>query len=314
MIFCFSTLIFTQVSDKGDIKNFNDYKNDMYFGKKPPGLTPQLFIPEININEGYNIGGNFSNDFKYFCFINVYQKYGEWNFIEHQINIKNGKWTQPRPLAEAFNTSIRYPFFHPKENKVFFGVYVGPDTLYERDMDIYVADFRNNSISNKKLLSSSVNSASPERHPSVSADGDIYFYSYRKEGFGDADLYYSEFVNGEYKPAKNMGPHINSEKGDYNPSISPCGNILVFNSIYRENDKRNDHDIYVAFRKKDGSWSKAVNAGDVINTEYIESKAVITPDGKYLLFSSNKDSDNGFHNIYWVDIKIFDEIKKNIVD
>jgi hypothetical protein len=35
------------------------------------------------------------------------------------------------------------------------------------------------------------------------------------------------------------------------------------------------------------------------------------PDGKYLFFSSNREKKQPFPDIYWVDTKIIDELRKN---
>jgi hypothetical protein len=71
-------------------------------------------------------------------------------------------------------------------------------------------------------------------------------------------------------------------------------------------------DIYISFKKQDGSWGNAINLGDKVNTRTWEASAFVSPDGKYLFFSRNVGSDS-YENvdIFWVDAQIIDNLRKN---
>ncbi len=58
-------------------------------------------------------------------------------------------------------------------------------------------------------------------------------------------------------------------------------------------------DLYVCFRNADGSWSQALNLGNRVISHDVESIPHITPDGRYLLFTSHRD-------IYWVRTEFID--------
>ena len=58
--------------------------------------------------------------------------------------------------------------------------------------------------------------------------------------------------------------------------------------------------------KKDNSWSKPVNLGKEINSEAREIYPRISPDGKYIFFSSNR---SGNWDIYWADAKILEKLR-----
>jgi hypothetical protein len=45
-------------------------------------------------------------------------------------------------------------------------------------------------------------------------------------------------------------------------------------------------DIYVSFKQEDDSWGTPKNLGENINSAASDWKPVISPDGKYLFFSS----------------------------
>ena len=69
-------------------------------------------------------------------------------------------------------------------------------------------------------------------------------------------------------------------------------------------------DLYISHKKTDGSWSEPMNMGETVNSEFSEYGATITPDGKYLFFTSNR---NGSEDIFWISTKIIEELssKKN---
>lgn len=48
---------------------------------------------------------------------------------------------------------------------------------------------------------------------------------------------------------------------------------------------RGNGDLFVSWRRDDGSWSEPVSLGDAVNTEAHEFCPMMTPDGRYLAFS-----------------------------
>jgi hypothetical protein len=66
------------------------------------------------------------------------------------------------------------------------------------------------------------------------------------------------------------------------------------------------NDLYVSFRKKDGSWTQPQNLGDEVNA--IGGVAItLTSDGKYLLSTGKGEEPNT--DIFWVSTKIFKKLK-----
>ena len=84
----------------------------------------------------------------------------------------------------------------------------------------------------------------------------------------------------------------------------------------------------------DGSWTDAINMGPEINSTGMDYCPSLSPDGKYLFFSSYRpimirdkgeryDSDellnmyrgpgNGLGDIYWVDAKVIEELREEIL-
>jgi hypothetical protein len=136
--------------------------------------------------------------------------------------------------------------------------------------------------------------------PSVTSDGTLYFSSDR-EGKGALHIYRSLFASGRYAEPEKLGPEINSEFNDYQPYVSPDGKILLFSSVgsqvppYRHRPEELTGggrpyargDLYVSYNKA-GKWSTARHLEHNINTVAEEEFPFLTPDGRYLFFSSDR--------------------------
>jgi Tol biopolymer transport system component len=134
-----------------------------------------------------------------------------------------------------------------------------------------------------------------------------------------------------YSPPVDIGNKqngISTTSHEVDPFIAPDESYLIFAS-----DRPGGYgeaDLYICFRQSDGTWPKAQNMGPSINTKTGELCPSVSPDGKYLFFSSNRSlypnysetpityaekerilnsPGNGNPDIYWVDAKIIEELK-----
>jgi len=72
-----------------------------------------------------------------------------------------------------------------------------------------------------------------------------------------------------------------------------------------ENIGSNKGDLYITFKKKDGTWTEEINMGATINMRCSENCPMVSPDGKYLFFNRYcEDTDKG--DMYWVDTNIIE--------
>jgi hypothetical protein len=99
-----------------------------------------------------------------------------------------------------------------------------------------------------------------------------------------------------------LGDAINSEHHDWDVFVAPDESYLIFASVGRP-DGLGRGDLYKSIRRPDGSWSPAENMGDVINSDADEICPSVSPDGKYLFFTSNR---NGTSAVYWVDASVIE--------
>ncbi|MCX7549327.1 hypothetical protein [Xanthomarina sp. F2636L] len=105
----------------------------------------------------------------------------------------------------------------------------------------------------------------------------------------DFDIWYVErpTLKDAWSEPKNMGSPINTEHGEFYPSIADNGNFY----FTRDNTElKTKDDIYVsAFINNRYETPKKL--GDVINSEGYEYNAFIAPDESYLLFGSYNRTD-----------------------
>ena len=109
-------------------------------------------------------------------------------------------------------------------------------------------------------------------------------------------IFQSEFKNGKWSMAVNMGPSINTMGNEGAQCLAPNGKVLFFTACDR-NDGFGRCDIYFSVKRND-YWSEARNLGSTINTKYWESQPTISPDGRELYFLSNRPGGFGDMDIW----------------
>jgi Tol biopolymer transport system component len=163
----------------------------------------------------------------------------------------------------------------------------------------------NGEWSDPENLGPEVNSGEHQIYPTVTKDLTLYFQSRRDGNIGGSDLYRARWVDGKYDRPDNLGDAVNSEANEGDVLIAPDESFLIVSSRGRS-DSLGGSDLYISFRQPDGSWSKVKNMGKTINSDATEYCPMLSPDGKYLFFTSTR-SGNG--DIYWMDAKIIEEMK-----
>jgi len=140
-------------------------------------------------------------------------------------------WGNPQILQPDINT--KNDEFFPsvsKNNNLYFTAARNKGIGKE---DIFLSRYMNGEYLEPEVLDSNINTPTYEFNAYVNPDENlIVFSSYgRKDDLGGGDLYYSKKnSSGEWLPAINMGPLINSDKLDYCPFIDVSRNNFYFTS------------------------------------------------------------------------------------
>lgn len=143
---------------------------------------------------------------------------------------------------------------------------------------------------------------------SMAANGTLYFTADPagwRDSRGKDDIYRSELHDGAYTRAENLGPPINTTAEDWSPCVALDERRLLFASTRPGGAGRSD--LYVSFRRADGTWRDPVNLGRPINTRQDEDWPFLTSDGKYLFFVRNGD-------VFWVDAGLLAKLAQRSAD
>ena len=276
--------------------------------KKPPYFAghvtePRLFAEGVISTEDDESNGSFSPDGSEFFFAkaNLTTTFPRLGIL-CVSHFRSGHWSEPEILPFSGGQYLDLsPRLSPDGNTMFFSSTRIAPGFANRALHIWSVPRTATGWGEPQPLSVPINTADNNWHwsPSVTRDGTIYFASTR--GTGRPHIFRSRFANGAYSEPEALGPEINSEFSEADPFISPDENILVFASSGNGPPGGEDRpetikgggvlyarsDLYVSFRQ-DGKWSPAKHLEHHINTFAEEGAPSITPDGKYVFFSSER--------------------------
>lgn len=160
--------------------------------------------------------------------------------------------------------------------------------------DIYVS-FKNEEglWTEPELLN--LNSDAHDATISVSPDGQTLFI-YR-DNYGDGQVMESKLIGETWSEPVLLGSDINTPSWETHATISADGNTLYF--VSDREGGYGKRDIYRCVKLPNGEWSKSLNIGDVLNTQYDEDAPFLTADGKTLYFSSKGHTSMGGFDIFY---------------
>ncbi|PCH99183.1 MAG: hypothetical protein COB85_00550 [Bacteroidetes bacterium] len=151
-----------------------------------------------------------------------------------------------------------------------------------------------------------VNSEYSDYRPLISADESILIFTSRRKGSTGGqldpynhffeDIYVSYRETDEWTEPQKIDSNINSDLHDAGVGLNSDGSMLI---IFRTNKDLTGGDLY--WSKLEGkSWTKPEKFGPSINTQWQETSASLTSDGRIIYFSSNRPGGFGGKDIYRV--------------
>ena len=201
--------------------------------------------------------------------------------------LEKGKWTTPEVAPFSGEYSDTDPCFSPDGTKLYFASRRPVEgTTPKADNDLWVVEKTNTGWSEPRHLSAPVNTESQEISPSVTADGTLYFTSNRAGGKGSFDIYRSKLVDGNYSAPENAGDAVNTPGPEVQVFVTPDDNLLVFAAVGRQ-DGQGGIDLYFS-KRAEGTWSKAVNLGNKINSSGVDTAPRISSDRRHFYWTSTR--------------------------
>jgi outer membrane protein OmpA-like peptidoglycan-associated protein len=126
-----------------------------------------------------------------------------------------------------------------------------------------------------------------ESQPTLSADGKTLYFATIRHDTDGMDIYYSNRdKDGSWTKAQGIGPPINTKGNEKAPFMHADSKTMYFASSGRPG--AGGYDIFYSRMSEDGTWSEPKNIGYPINTSGDEHGLIVSTDGKYAYFASNK--------------------------
>lgn len=171
-------------------------------------------------------------------------------------------WTRPRNINQELGmVGETYPVSLSYDGKELYLAH-----YFYSHSDIFVSSFKDGKWTEAVPLGPNINGRTSETHASISKDGNtLYFTSDKRGGMGSYDIYVSHRnEKGEWGPAKNLGPVINTPYEEHTPFISSDGRTLFFSS--QGHGSIGGLDNFYSEYQPDSGWSEPVNLGTPVNT------------------------------------------------
>lgn len=143
-----------------------------------------------------------------------------------------------------------------------------------------------------------INTDDHEYWPSFTVDNAEFYFTRQRIVGGrrvDEDIWTSDAATGHRCP-RPLGEPVNTPDNEGAPFVSPDGRYLLFTGCNRPGGL-GSCDIYMSVRGDEG-WLPPRNLGANVNSKWWESRPVISSDGAWLYFASNRPGGFGKSDIY----------------
>ena len=198
-------------------------------------------------------------------------------------------WTDAEPLPKPINSpNNEGSACLSKDGRTIFFARCECATCHG-NCDLYTATLgQDGKWSPPKNLGPLVNSPAWDSQPTLSQHEDtLYFASDRLGGFGLSDIYFTHKLrNGQWSPAENMGPVINTRENEVSPFYHPLYHVLYFSSRGQLLNF-GDFDIYKTY-KVTGRWQEPRNIGPLVNGKGSEYYFTIDRESKNLYYARSE--------------------------
>jgi hypothetical protein len=215
-----------------------------------------------------------------------------YELVEYRKSVSTFK--PPKGVYLNMGNAINSPYedYGPTlngENEVF--IYTSKRNLQglngRANEDLYYSKQINGFWQEAKSFGKPINSIYNEGSACLSRDGKTLYFARCEspDGYGNCDLYIAKMQeDGTWGQIKNLGPNVNSNAWDSQPTLSRNEDTLYFAS-----DRLGGFglsDIYYTYKSKNGSWAPAQNMGPTVNTRESEVSPFFHPLYQVLYFSS----------------------------
>lgn len=117
--------------------------------------------------------------------------------------------------------------------------------------------------------------------PSIASNNNMYYTA--SDGVNPPWISVSRFSGGQYQQPERLSDSINAMPSPAHPFIALDESYILFDAV---TDTVNwARDLYICYRKPDGSWTKALSLGAKFNNTVYSMFPFVSRDGKYFFFT-----------------------------
>jgi hypothetical protein len=260
--------------------------SDASYASPTPMRTPQLFGEGVISTGDDEFGGQFSPDGRTLWFSKSVPRFhidtifvaqfrdGHWQAPE--IADFSGIWHDYDPTLAADGQRLYFISDRPRADRK-------PHPNY----DIWYLDRTRSGWRAPKNAGAPINGSWSSHFAVTTRNGSLYFTSDHPGSKGYLDVWMSRLVDGRYEEPSNLGDAINhADWANFEVYVDPDERYMIV-SAYGHDDTLGDCDLYVSYRRA-GVWQPLQNLGATVNSAARDYSARVTPDGKYLIYTSER--------------------------
>jgi hypothetical protein len=257
--------------------------DSLYLGQTPPGNTPRIF--PLSVKQGFFAAERIaiSNDGRDIYYSELKGYYPNTGEGVKKYSYSGGKWTGPVTLFEGYAAPA---------------LSVTGDTMYlETNFETYFSVKSGSGWTRPKRILMELDSA---HYYHVTGNGSYYISSKSGEGAGLSD-WCKVSINGDDTTVLSLGRPLNTSGEDLDFFVSWDESFMIVT---------NRPGLGISYRKDDGSWTNPRNFGPKIDFGLGSWGPFVTPDNKYLFYSTGTKPDYSDVFTYWVRIDgLIDSLK-----
>jgi outer membrane protein OmpA-like peptidoglycan-associated protein/tetratricopeptide (TPR) repeat protein len=263
------------------------------------------FSPFITMGDVY-----FSSNRRNVATVNKKFAWDDTYFLdEYKGKYENGSFKDIKPLSKTIDSRYHEgPAVVSPDNKIMYITrtnYIdrklGYDTKKQVNIKLFISR-KNDKGEWGKVENFPFNSDDYSTgHPALSKDGNtLYFVSDMPGGFGQTDIYKTNFVNGTWTKPENLGGTINTKGKEMFPYVYDDFTLFFSSDGYAG---LGGLDLYISAIEQ-GHVKEVKNLGYPVNTRYDDFGIHLNADTKTGYLSSNRSGGKGEDDIYAFESKV----------
>lgn len=233
---------------------------------------------------------------------------GRYYLDMFQVDLLNGQYEEPQIFLPLLN-SPKHEILQSINSEGQIAYYIKSEDFHYGIL--YSDTFELNKVKNTqtKRVDLPFYSEKGDKDLTWVNDSLFLFSSKMLGGYGGYDIYFCQRINNVWQTPQNIGSEINTIDNEISPYLVNSGDILFFSS-----DKTQTLGGFDIFKSifEGNQWSAPSSLNYPINSSRNDINLVLSPDGSFGLFSSNRADAIGGYDIYiaYFNEPVYEQLEK----